>query len=160
MQGGAGVDEALHRAAGPQLLAECRGLGGCEVGDAKATGTYALAARYVIHAVGPRWNGGSSDEAALLASCHKRAIEVADHLGLESISFPAISCGAYRYPSAEAAPITLRATREAAIRSSCVRELRVVLFTQDLRTIFADAAHALGYTSGLGHPGTRADTQN
>lgn len=146
LQGGGGVDGALHRAAGPEMLQECRVLGGCDIGDAKATGAYALAARYVIHAVGPRWSGGSSGEAALLAKCHRRAVEIADDLGLRSISFPAISCGAYRYPPAQAAPVALQATWNAAAASSCVRELRFVLFANGLRAIFADAALALGYT--------------
>ncbi len=145
LQGGGGVDGAIHRAAGPQLLEQCRALGGCEIGDAKATGAYALAARYVIHAVGPRWSGGLSDEAVLLARCHRRAVELADDLGLRSISFPAISCGAYRYPPARAAPVALRAAWEAAAGSSNVRELRFVLFAEGLRDIFADAALALGY---------------
>jgi O-acetyl-ADP-ribose deacetylase (regulator of RNase III) len=148
LQGGGGVDGAIHRAAGPELLEECRGLRGCAVGDAKATGAYALAARYVIHAVGPRWNGGSGNEADLLARCHRRAVEIADDLGLRSISFPAISCGAYRYPPARAAPVALQATWEAAARSSCTREVRFVLFAEGLRKIFADAAVALGYLSG------------
>lgn len=101
--------------------------------------------RYVIHAVGPRWRGGSSNEAALLDRCHRRAVEIADDLGLQSISFPAISCGAYRYPPARAAPVALQAAWEAAAGSSCVRELRFVLFAEGLRNIFAEAALALGY---------------
>jgi O-acetyl-ADP-ribose deacetylase (regulator of RNase III) len=129
------------------MLKQCRVLGGCEVGDAKATGAYALAARYVIHAVGPRWHGGLTDEAAMLARCHRRAVEIADDLGLRSISFPAISCGAYRYPPARAAPVAIQATWQAAAGSSCVRELRFVLFADGLREIFADAARALGYAS-------------
>jgi O-acetyl-ADP-ribose deacetylase len=144
LQGGGGVDGAIHRAAGPQLLMGCRALGGCEVGQAKATGGGKLAAYYVIHAVGPRWNGGKSGEDELLARCHRRAVEVAAELGLRSISFPAISCGAYRYPPARAAPVAIDAAWSAAVDSSVVRNVRFVLFFDGLQKIYADAAHRLG----------------
>ncbi|WP_414450939.1 O-acetyl-ADP-ribose deacetylase [Burkholderia sp. 22PA0099] len=105
--GGSGVDGAIHRAAGPELLAECQTLGGCTTGDAKLTHGYRLPARHVIHAVGPVWHGGMSGEAEQLAACYRRSLEVAAAAGCASLAFPAISCGAYRFPPEVATAIAV-----------------------------------------------------
>ncbi len=108
--GGGGVDGAIHRAAGPGLLEECRALGGCETGEAKITGGHDLPARWVIHAVGPVWRGGGNDEDALLANCYRNSLALAEQRRVRTIAFPSISTGAYGFPVARAAPIALAET--------------------------------------------------
>jgi len=110
--GGGGVDGAIHRATGPELLAECRTLGGCRPGEAKITCGYKLPARFVIHTVGPAWSGGDRGEAEVLAICYRNSLRLAAENGIKTIAFPAISCGAYRYPISEAAQIAVMTTRE------------------------------------------------
>lgn len=142
--GGGGVDGAIHRAGGPSILAECRQIPGCPAGSAVATGAGRLHARAVIHAVGPIWRGGDSNEAHLLASAYRRSLEIAAERGFVSIAFPSISTGAYRYPVAEAARIALRTVRDfLASDPGTVRDVRFVLFTEVDRWIYEEAGGKL-----------------
>jgi len=131
--GGGGVDGAIHRAAGPELLEACRRLGGCETGDARATPGFRLPARWVIHAVGPVWHGGHRGEPDLLASCYRRSLQVADELGARSVAFPAISTGAYGFPRELAARIAVEAIRSA---TTSVELVRLVAFDQETYDLY------------------------
>ena len=130
--GGGGVDGAIHRAAGPELLAECRTLGGCEPGEAKITRGYRLPARFVIHTVGPIWKGGKHGEPETLANCYRNSSELAAENGIKTIAFPAISCGAYGYPIQEAAHIALKTTREFLATTDKIDEVIFVLWGEEI----------------------------
>jgi O-acetyl-ADP-ribose deacetylase (regulator of RNase III) len=130
--GGGGVDGAIHRAAGPQLLAACRELGGCATGEVRATPGFRLRARWVIHAVGPVWQGGLAGEPDLLAACYRRSLEVADELGARSVAFPAISTGVYGYPKRLAAEVAVATLRSTPTRVELVRLIAFDAATLDL----------------------------
>jgi O-acetyl-ADP-ribose deacetylase len=142
--GGGGVDGAIHRAAGPGLLAECRTLGGCATGEAKITGGYRLPARHVIHAVGPVWRGGSQNEDQALASCYARAIELCQARGLASVAFPAISTGVYRFPADRAARIAVSATANALAAAPALTRIIFCCFSNDSALLHAGAMAEFG----------------
>ena len=130
--GGGGVDGAIHRAAGPELLAECRTLGGCRPGEAKITHGYRLPARFVIHTVGPIWRGGKHDEARTLANCYRNSLQLAVENEIKTVAFPAISCGAYGYPIEEAARIAFTTTREFFGMSDRLQKVIFVVWGEDV----------------------------
>jgi O-acetyl-ADP-ribose deacetylase (regulator of RNase III) len=142
--GGGGVDGAIHRGAGPELLAECRTLHGCETGDAKITSGYRLRARHVIHAVGPVWHGGDQHEDEKLASCYRRAIELCQAHGLASVAFPAISTGVYRFPADRAAAIAVSATMDALAAAPAVSRVLFCCFSNDSANLHAQAMAEFG----------------
>jgi O-acetyl-ADP-ribose deacetylase (regulator of RNase III) len=145
--GGGGVDGAIHRAAGPELLAECRALGGCEPGEAKLTRGYRLPARFVIHTVGPIWRGGKRGEARILANCHRNSLQLAVGNEIKTIAFPAISCGAYGYPIEQAAQIALQTTREFLAARGELAEVIFALWDEDVYEAFASTLNRICCTS-------------
>lgn len=144
MLGGGGVDGAIHRGAGPELLAECRTLGGCETGDAKITRGYRLPARHVIHAVGPVWHGGGEGEDADLASCYARAIELCRTHHLASVAFPAISTGVYRFPPDRAARIAVSTTVDALAAAQSVTHVIFCCFSNGSARVHAEVLAGFG----------------
>ncbi len=138
--GGGGVDGAIHRAAGPELLAECRGLGGCETGEAKVTRGYLLPARWIIHTVGPVWYGGQRDEDRLLAACYRNSLELAAARQFSTIAFPAISTGVYGFPLERATRIALTETVRFLEPDETIREVRFVCFGADALAVYTRGA--------------------
>ncbi len=130
--GGGGVDGAIHRAAGPELLMECRGLNGCRPGEAKITRGYRLPARFVIHTVGPVWRGGKHSEPETLANCYRSSLQVAVENAIKTIAFPAISCGAYGYPILEAAQMAVKTTRELLANTNKIERVIFVLWGEEV----------------------------
>jgi O-acetyl-ADP-ribose deacetylase (regulator of RNase III) len=130
--GGGGVDGAIHRAAGPELLAECRTLGGCKPGEAKLTRGYRLPARFIIHTVGPVWRGGTGDEPETLANCYRNSLQLAVENEIKTIAFAAISCGAYGYPIPDAAQVALKTGRDFLATDDRIDKVTFVLWSEDI----------------------------
>ncbi len=142
--GGGGVDGAIHRAAGPELLAECRTLGGCATGAAKITRGYQLPARWVIHTVGPVWRGGGHGEDELLASCYQSCFALVEQYGIKTVAFPSISTGAYGFPMERAARIAVREAKNFLARNRSVEKILLVCFGTEARKIYQAALQAVG----------------
>ena len=134
--GGGGVDGAIHRAAGPELLAECKTLGGCRPGEAKITSGYLLPARFVIHTVGPVWSGGNRGEPETLANCYRNSLRAAAENAVRTVAFPAISCGAYRYPIADAARIAVETTREFLRKCDSITDITFIVSSDEIEAAY------------------------
>ncbi len=145
--GGGGVDGAIHRAAGPELLAECRTLGGAKTGEVKITAGHRLRARFVLHAVGPVWHGGHRGERELLASCYRRSLELAEEHGIASLAFPAISTGAYRFPLEDATRIAVRTTVAELERRAAIARVVFCCFSERDHATYVDICNELMNTS-------------
>ncbi|MBE6035380.1 MAG: O-acetyl-ADP-ribose deacetylase [Clostridiales bacterium] len=137
--GGGGVDGAIHRAAGKELLEECKKLNGCETGEAKITKGYKLPAKYVIHTPGPIWHGGTSNEPKLLEKSYYNSLALAEQYGCRSVAFPSISTGVYRFPLEKAAPIALKTIQAFFETSHHVQEVQIVCFSEQVREVYAEA---------------------
>ncbi|HYV51271.1 MAG TPA: O-acetyl-ADP-ribose deacetylase [Dongiaceae bacterium] len=161
LQGGGGVDGAIHAAAGPRLLEECRNLGGCEVGKAKLTQGYALPAKIVIHTVGPYWMGGIRREHQLLASCYRESLSIASMHGMKSIAFPAISCGAYRFPAEEAALVAVKTVLDFLQSDQSIEKVLFVCREDAVYREFVDAlAETVPATAGDGRANATSTARN
>ncbi|RRW43592.1 O-acetyl-ADP-ribose deacetylase [Pseudomonas luteola] len=137
--GGSGVDGAIHRAAGPELLEYCRRLGGCPVGEARLTPGFNLQARFIIHTVGPVWSGGNSGEPEQLARCYRNTLALAESIDARTLAFPAISCGVYGYPAEQAARVAVSALQEPRPEGSSVREVILVAFSTEMAGVLTNA---------------------
>jgi O-acetyl-ADP-ribose deacetylase (regulator of RNase III) len=140
--GGGGVDGAIHRAAGPELLQACRKLNGCPTGEARITPGFQLPARYIIHSVGPVWHGGEQGEAELLANCYRNSLALAEQHQLTSLAFPAISCGVYGYPPQQASQIALNEILQFMPRGECIERIELIAFSDDMLQVFQNALQA------------------
>ena len=142
--GGGGVDGAIHRAAGPELMQECRTIGGCPTGEARITRGYRLPAKHVIHTVGPVWQGGGQREAELLASCYRTSLALAATHGIRTLAFPAISCGVYRYPVGDAVRIAVHQCAQAIAREARVEKIVFACFDEDMPGLYRAEIQKLG----------------
>jgi len=146
--GGGGVDGAIHHAAGPELLKQCRSLGGCETGFAKITQGYELPAKFVIHTVGPIWQGGDKNEAALLASCYEQCLKIASHEGIKTLAFPAISCGVYGFPIAQACGIAMKQVSSFLQNDHKIEKITFCCFGEDIELQLKEALAKINWVPG------------